>query len=138
MSHIFWDCDFVLNLWQEVRSWLSDFNIHIPLDRKVILFGFHDKSAASVENYIILVVKYFIWKTKFQTAELCFLAFQKYLKQKLDDLKNAYLYQNKDDKFEPWLSIFNCLVLQECLETSEEATMPTHNTTTANLSQAAV
>ena len=127
VSHLFWDCDFVLNLWQEVRNWFSNFQINIPLDRKILLFGFHNQSSGSVQNYTLLCVKYYIWITKFQTAELCFQAFLKYFKTKLEDIKNAYSYQDKDEKFEPWLLIYNCLVLQ-CLETSE-ATMPTENPT---------
>ena len=63
-----------------------------------------------MRNYILLVVKYFIWKSKFQTAELNFLAFQMYLKYKLEDIKNAYIYQEKDEYFEPWTVIYDFLV----------------------------
>ena len=54
-------------------------------------------------------VKYFIWKSNFQSQELFFVAFKKFLKFKLDDLKNAYLYDEKEKRFEPWLVIYDCV-----------------------------
>jgi hypothetical protein len=84
-------------------------DINIPLDRKTLLFGFHDQPSGSVQNLIILCVKYFIWKTKFQSTELTFLAFQRFLKFKLDDTRNAYLFEEKDQKFVQWLLIYASL-----------------------------
>ena len=109
VSHLFFDCDFVLKLWIEVKNWLRTINIDIPLDRKVLLFGCHDQLSNSVPNYILLCVKYFIWKSKFQSQELYLSAFQKYLKFKLDDLKNAYLYEQKEEKFDPFLIVYDCV-----------------------------
>ena len=96
ISHLFFDCDFSLKLWMDVKNWLGTLNIDIPLDRKVLLFGFHDQPSHSVPNFILLCVKYFIWKSNFQSQELFFVAFKKFLKFKLDDLKNAYLYDEKE------------------------------------------
>jgi hypothetical protein len=109
VSHLFFDCDFVLKLWIEVKNWLRTINIDIPLDRKVLLFGCHDQLSNSVPNYILLCVKYFIWKSKFQSQELYLSAFQKYLKFKLDDLKNAYLYEQKEENFDPFLIVYDCV-----------------------------
>ena len=109
VSHLFFDCDFVIKLWIEVKNWLRTINIDIPLDRKVLLFGCHDQLSNSVPNYILLCVKYFIWKSKFQSQELYLSAFQKYLKFKLDDLKNAYLYEQKEEMFDPFLIVYDCV-----------------------------
>ena len=110
VSHIFYDCDYVLNLWQEIINWLKTLNINIPLDRKALLFGLSDQASTSVQNYLILYTKYFIWVTKFQTKQLGFDSFRTFLKNKLEDLKRAYYYENKERCFEPWLLIYECLV----------------------------
>ena len=132
VSHLFWECDFALKLWLEVKNWLqTNFNVCIPLDRKILLFGFHDQPSGSVNNFIILSVKYFIWKAKFQSSELCFLAFQKFLKFKLEDLKNAYVYEGKDHQFQPWSLIYDYLSRIQCTGTSEALLPPSSPTSLA-------
>ena len=110
VAHLFYDCIFSKNLWIKVESWLRGQNIHIPLDRVVILFGFHEQPINSVTNYIILCVKYFIWKSKFKSQELHFNSFLQFLRGKLDDLKNAYLYEGKDQKFEQFDPVYSSLL----------------------------
>ena len=109
VSHLFFDCDCTLQLWQATKNWLQTFNKNIPLNRNVILFGIHNQPSTSVENFVILCVKYFIWKTKFQTAELSFISFKRFLKYKLEEISNACSFEEKDDSFEPWLLIYDCL-----------------------------
>ena len=99
-----------MNLWQEIINWLKAFDINIPLDRKALLFGLPDQAATTVQNYLILYAKYFIWKSKFQTKQLVFTAFKIFLKNKIEDLKRAYCYEEKEYRFEPWKLIYDCLV----------------------------
>ena len=80
-------------------------NIDLPLDRKILLFGYQEQNCNSPLNYIILCVKYFIWKTKLQIQQLSLLALQRFLKIKIQDLKDAFLYEDKAYKFEPFLSV---------------------------------
>ena len=110
VSHLFYDCVFVQNLWQEIKDWLNTFNFEISLDKKTIIFGIQDKNMSTIPNYIILCSKYFIWKVKFQSQRPTFSNFLKFLKNKLEDLKNACLYEDKNCKFEPWLVIYNSLL----------------------------
>ena len=110
VSHLFYECDSVLNLWIQIKDWLKTLNIDIPLERKYLLFGCQDQPSKSVPNYIILCNKYFIWKAKFQTQDLQFNLFKRFLKNKLDDIKNAYFFENKDHLFEPWLIVYNNLI----------------------------
>ena len=72
ISHLLFECDCTLQLWQVTKNWLQTFNKKIPLNINLILFGIHNQPRTSVENFVILCVKYFICKTKFQTAELYF------------------------------------------------------------------
>ena len=125
---MFWDCDFVLKLWQDVKSWLATLNLNLPLDRTKLLFGIHDQASNSVLNYVILNVKVFIWKTKFQSKDLSLPIFQQFFKSKLDDLKEAYIYVDKENKFVQWNNVFVCLSRLPCTATNE-ALLPTQSVT---------
>ena len=109
ISHIYFDCDHALNLWQIILNWLKTLNINIPLDRKALLFGLNDQAPTTIINYLILYVKSFIWKSKFQTKQLSFIAFKTFLKSKLDDLKMTYFLGDKESCFEPWQLVYECL-----------------------------
>ena len=86
------------------------FNLNLPFDRISLLFGIGNEQSNSVLNYIILSVKYFIWKSKFQLQNLFFQPFKLFLKIELTDLKNSYIFADMEDKFEPWLNVFNDLL----------------------------
>ena len=112
ISHLFYDCYFVFKLWEDVVKWIRIFNFDIPLEKKKIIFGIQEQNISSVPNYLILCVKYFIWKSKFQGQHPTLNLFKIYLKNKLKDLKNACLYENKNSKFEPWSSIYESVLLE--------------------------
>ena len=124
VSHLFWDCDFVLKLWQEIKTWLGTLGTNLPLSRTSLLFGIHDQKSSSVENYIILVAKHFIWKTKFTSKDLSLGLFQKYLKSKLEDIKNALIVSDKEKKFDQWKLIFDCLSRLPVCSAQTEAPLP--------------
>ena len=109
ISHLFYDCDIVLTLLLDVRAWLETCETFLPLDRNKILFGLHTDSANSVINYVILSLKYFIWVKKQQSQTPTLTTFKPFLKCKLDDLKDTYNYQNKDNLFCHWTVIYDNL-----------------------------
>ena len=117
ISHIFFECDYVLQLWQQVRGWLRTLQTELELNRTKLLFGVQNENSLSVRNFIILTVKYYIWKEKFQNKTLSLNNYQHYLKNKLEDHKNACFLIGEEKKFEPWLVIFNCLE-QICTDTN--------------------
>ena len=84
-------------------------NIQLELNRTKLLFGVHNEDSLSVKNFIILTVKYYIWKTKFENKVLMLIDYQNYLKNKLEDKKNACLFEGNDSKFDKWLVIFDCI-----------------------------
>ena len=110
VSHLFYDCNVSLNLWIEIKNWLMGQNFDFPLNREVILFGFHDQPADSVTNFNILCGKYFIWKSRFKSQELHTRSYLQFLRGKLDDLKNAYLYEDETQKFEPFVPLYESLL----------------------------
>ena len=117
VSHLFFECDSVLNLWQQIRDWLGTLEINLELNRTKLLFGIQEEGSLSVRNFIILTVKYFIWKTKFQNKGLTLIDYQHNLKNKLEEHKNACFIVGEEKKFEHWLVIFNCLE-QICTDTN--------------------
>ena len=109
VSHLFYDCDFVLNFWQNLNIWLATLDINIPLDRVKLLFGVLTEPSNSVVNFTILCSKSFIWRSKFSTKELSLASFQKYFLHKLTDLKHVNKMIGKENKFEVWNDIYDYL-----------------------------
>ena len=125
VSHLFYDCDYILNLWQNIRNWLATLGTIIPLERAKLLFGVHNEQSNSVINYIILSAKSYIWKAKFTTKNLALIDFQKFLYHKLSEIKNIFNLMGKENEFESWNVIYNFLSrLPECIASSPEATVP--------------
>ena len=124
VSHLFYDCIFVQTFWQQIRDWLVTLGINFSQNRDKLLFGDHDHPSNSIVNFTALCGKYYIWRTKFQSKQLSLVNFKDFLKDKLVDLKNACLYEEKEDKFEEWRLIFYCVVRITCTDTSNEAPLP--------------
>ena len=108
-SHLMWGCDQVLELWQQIRTFLGNFQINLDISVKNVLFGNHKEPIDSVTNFTILVTKGYIWKTKFDKSPISFIAFKKYLKYKLEDLKDSYEYLDKLILFDQWNNLFASL-----------------------------
>ena len=96
-------------LWSEVGSWLDTLDVKIPSNKKLLLFGCVDQSVSSVSNYIILTVKYYIWVSRLNNNPLNVAGYKRFLYFKLEELKNAYIYEKKDHVFNQFLVIFNSL-----------------------------
>ena len=63
----------------------------------------------SRELYNIMRQIFHIKKNFFQAAEISFTAFKSFLKYKLEEIRNACSFEEKDDKFELWLLMYDCL-----------------------------
>ena len=123
VSHIFWECLYINHFWIELAGWLGTLGLQLNMSRNTALFGVHEKCITSIENYLILVSKYYIWKTKFTNKEVSLNLFKKYLFNKLSDLKNALTYANKIEDFSQWNVIYNELSRLPCFE-QEVASLP--------------
>ena len=89
----------------------DSFDTKLPFGFKNILFGFLQEPPDSKINFIILIAKGYIWKTKFKNTELTLNAFQRYFKSKLEDLKHSYDYMEKTRLFDQWNAIYDYLSL---------------------------
>ena len=104
------DCGQAEELCNEIKDFLNNF-LQTPPEFTVrnILFGYHNESMKSIVNFVILVAKAYIWKSKFEHAPLQILLFKKYLKTKLEDLKFSFEFIDKSELFEQWVDIYESL-----------------------------
>ena len=107
VSHLFKDCVIVNGLWVAIGNWLNSLNIQFVYDIRSILFGCHEQPVTSIQNYIILTAKYFVWISKHRNCNLNLIAYQNFLRLKLEDLKNVYIYEKKESNFNQWIDIYD-------------------------------
>ena len=107
ISHLFYDCMNVRSFLDDTKAWLSTINVILPIDKISFLFGLHSEQSGSLSNQLILYTKYFIWKTKQQEGALSLVALKKFLKYKLDDLRESYKYMGKLDMFDMWQMLYD-------------------------------
>ena len=67
IDHIFVECPCVKDIWCGIEEWLYEkLGMHNSFDRQSILFGkFVNKNIHKVENLIILMIKQYIYTSKF-------------------------------------------------------------------------
>ena len=67
-AHLFWQCWYVQDLWSQIQEILNSNNIEIQLSYFNISFGvsFNNKVKNSVFNFIVLLVKYYIFSSKYK------------------------------------------------------------------------
>ena len=110
ISHLYYLCDNVKELWQQLTDWLETFSINMELSVTTVLFGLINEDTNSVKNTFILWTKSFIWKNKFFSDQLNLPTFKSVLKHRLDELKDVYEYKNNETLFKPWINIYNSLL----------------------------
>ena len=109
LSHLYFLCNKVQDLWSEVRNFFAPFSVIIPLDIATIIFGFSKEPPDSKINFIILAVKRYIWTNKFNLTPLSFNAFKNVLKKKLTEVKDMLEYKDELIRFGDWLPIYTVI-----------------------------
>ena len=109
--HFFVECLYVKNFWETLFEWLNqNLGYTLTVDVKLIIMGFHGfDDTTIVQNFIILLAKYYIYTKRINDIYVLNLSsFKALLKQKLDIEKSicesTILHQF--NKFEP---LFNLL-----------------------------
>ena len=86
----------------------------MPVNLTIILFGITDKSKKKkkknyMRNLIILLTKFYIYRTKLNTEQVHLKALQDHLKENLVIEKNIYyrnkLYEKANTCWSPWAPI---------------------------------
>ena len=109
VSHLFWLCPYVSQFLTEIFNFIGNSGLEITPTREQFLFGFQNIQPYSPKNYICLVLKKYIWRTKFKSAILSLVGFKSQLKSYLCDLKYVFKFRNVPNQFNEWNNLYNAL-----------------------------
>ena len=73
------------------------------------LFGDTNYEVYQPQNFISLVLKIYIWKTKFKSKRLAIDRFKAFLNMYIQDIKFMFDYKNMSDKCNDWNDISDAL-----------------------------
>ena len=66
VKHLFWECQHSQHFWSQLKTFLSEHNINIDINYKLICLGKQGgQTKEKLANFIILSAKYFIFKNKY-------------------------------------------------------------------------
>ena len=105
LEHLFYLCPKVLKLWKDIEQWIGDNGENIILDKNTILFGII-KNRNIFINWLIVNIKYYIYRMKIQKhglkKEVLFKIISKKLNiEKYRFYKNCH-FKEFDEQWAPW------------------------------------
>ncbi|MCG7876955.1 MAG: zinc-binding domain-containing protein [Candidatus Thiodiazotropha endolucinida] len=109
IKHLFVDCPKVKDFWDILKNWLQlNGNINLNITDKNIVFAWPHES--DLISYLIIIAKYYIYKTKFKSKQLSIQGFCALLKQKFKNEQYIAKINNTYDKFlKKWSSLVHPL-----------------------------
>lgn len=112
INHLFLECDKVKEFWNSLKLWFNiNANIVINLDKRNIIFSYQGQN--ELINYIHVLAKYYIYKTKFSKNNLNIQAFVSMLQQKfLSERYIAFINNKTDIFFKKWTPLYNYFIPQ--------------------------
>ena len=101
INHLFWECIHVQNFWTNLSILLQEYNVHIQFNLRYKLLGITGKNRTEIQlkNYIILLWKYFIFKSKYQKQQPNLLRFKSYLCQRINIEKQICFIKDRLAQF---------------------------------------
>ena len=109
ISHLFWFCPKISDFLVDVFAFVCSTGLVYTPTREQFLFGYFDQHFFQPKNYISLIVKKYIWVTKFKTAELTMVGLKSLIKSYVSDLNYIFEIKGMSDRFNEWNAIFNSL-----------------------------
>ena len=109
ISHLYWFCPYVKIFLTESFQYIQNTGLNYAPTMIEFLFGVPSKPFDHPTNYLSLLIKRFIWKTKFKNAILNIVGLKNHLKMYLRDLKNIYEKKEKALKFNEWIPLYSDL-----------------------------
>lgn len=107
LTHLFLECNHVKIFLNDLTIWMKN-NINIELSRisKDIIFSYQGNSIMC--NYIHVLAKYYIYRTKFSEKNLSVRAFTSLLYRKcVSEKYNAFIFNRVDSFFHKWSNVYN-------------------------------
>ena len=93
----------------EIIEFITNLGIEYNPTREHFLFGHHKTLAYSTYNFLSLIIKKYIWKSKFKNATLSMDGFKVLLKSYLCDLKYMLQIKNLSEQLNEWNTVFDSL-----------------------------
>ena len=110
IEHLLWGCHKVSDLWHESHRWICEMTyIEIPLNLEIAMFVLlHPYDANLIKNKIILLTKFYIFRTKVNDGIVNFEALKNYLRK--SDFRKTHFFQELNSEkynmyWSPWLPI---------------------------------
>ena len=98
ISHLFWSCLKVSEFLNDVFTFISNTGTIFTPTKIQFLFGDTNYEVYQPQNFISLVLKIYIWKTKFKSKKLAIDRFKAFLNIYIQDIKFMFDYKNMSDK----------------------------------------
>ena len=112
IQHIFWTCPKISELWELLSLWIFEkTQIELPLNLDIVLLGNLQKTDMNnIRNLIILLSKYYIYKTKMKEERVNIIALRNHLRENLKIEKEIFFLKNNSLEqanicWDPWLHI---------------------------------
>ena len=109
VSHLFWFCPYISDFIIEVKTFIAESDIVYEPTKEQFVFGHQNTKVSKPRNFISLVLKKYIWRTKFKNATLSMVGFKTNLRSYLCDLKYMYQSKNMQNQFNEWNTLFAML-----------------------------
>ena len=107
IEHLFLNCTNVKDFWSSLQDWLSN-NCNVTLHLEEKSFIFSSQKPKSIENYILCLAKYYIYKNKFTRNALSIQNFMSLLKNNFTSAKYIASIYNWFAKFmSKWSKVYN-------------------------------
>lgn len=110
IQHLFAECNVVKQFWQLLKDWIMvNTNLNLQLDDKSIIFSYHNQH--EILNFVLILAKQYIYKTKFLNNQLHLGTFISILKGKFICEKFIASINNKMARFlSKWRPLYNVFI----------------------------
>ena len=86
LNHLFWECIHLQHCWTNISVFLQKYNVLIQFNLRMVMLGITEGTNITdiqIKNFIILLGKYFIFKTKYQKQHPTLIRFKSHLCQRI-------------------------------------------------------
>ena len=95
ITHMFWECPIIQDIWNNLNSFFQNNGITIELNLINVLFGISTNIHYKSINYIIMLMKYYIFGSKYRKEVPNFNGFHHYLQNRITIEREIATTKNK-------------------------------------------
>ena len=106
ISHLFWHCSVVYDFISSAMCYVQSLGLDFNPTMKEFLFGDLSVPFDHPKNFLSLLIKRFIWQTKFRNINLSLNGLKNALKVALNELKIIYELKEKNSLFNEWVILY--------------------------------